>query len=61
MGSLVNGKLKTVDINGLNFANGFLTENLDLLPHSQEFGCEYVLPYRYLPERAVNSRFSSSI
>lgn len=32
---------------GLNFANGFLTTDLSLLPHNEDFGCTYVLPYIY--------------
>lgn len=50
--SLVARKLKGLEVDGVNFANGFLTENLDLLEHSPEFGATYVLPYRYLPEMA---------
>lgn len=52
MGSLMRLPLKKVEIKGLNFANGFLNEKLELLPHNPDFGCQYVLPYRYLPERA---------
>jgi putative DNA primase/helicase len=35
---------------GINFANGYLTEDLRLLPHSPTYGCTYTLPYRYMPE-----------
>lgn len=41
--------------NGVNFANGFLTEDLKLIPHSPAFGCTYTLPYRYMPELAKES------
>jgi P4 family phage/plasmid primase-like protien len=34
-------------VNGINFANGFLTDEMELRKHSPEFGCTYVLPYRY--------------
>lgn len=36
-------------VRGVNFANGFLTDDLQLHPHDQEFGCTYTLPYRYVP------------
>ncbi|WP_181176983.1 MULTISPECIES: phage/plasmid primase, P4 family [unclassified Mesorhizobium] len=47
MGSKLTAELKSVQLTGVNFANGFLTEELDLRKHSPEFGCTYVLPYRY--------------
>lgn len=49
---LCQAELKEVSINGLNFANGYLTEDLELKPHLKEHGCTYVLPYRYMPEEA---------
>ena len=42
---LMNGSAR-----GLNFANGFLTEDLVLVPHNPDQGMTYVLPYRYMPE-----------
>lgn len=45
-------ELQMLNMKGVNFANGFLTERLDLVPHHEDFGCTYVLPYRYLPEEA---------
>lgn len=47
MGRKLLGELKSVNVTGINFANGFLTEDMKLRPHSPEFGCTYVLPYRY--------------
>ncbi|RWD47500.1 bifunctional DNA primase/polymerase [Mesorhizobium sp.] len=47
MAGLISDNLQTVTVQGVNFANGFLTENLELRKHSPEFGCAYVLPYRY--------------
>ncbi len=47
MASLLAEPLQTVSLTGVNFANGFLTEDLQLWKHSPEFGCTYVLPYRY--------------
>jgi|GEM_PF-3331867 len=35
---------------GINFANGYLTQDLELLPHDKNFGCVYVHPYIYNPE-----------
>lgn len=37
---------------GVNFANGYLTEDLVLVPHHPDYGITYVLPYRYMPEMA---------
>lgn len=34
---------------GINFANGYLTDDMELLNHEPRFGCTYVLPYRYVP------------
>lgn len=47
--------IKTLDIRGVNFANGYLDEQLDLRPHSSDYGMVYTLPFRYLPEQAGNS------
>lgn len=40
--------IKTLDVKGVNFANGFLTEELVLMPHSTDYGMTYTLPFRYL-------------
>jgi P4 family phage/plasmid primase-like protien len=53
--NLVPNGLKTVDLKGVNFANGFLTEQLELLDHSLDFGMTYTLPFRYMPGMAGNS------
>ena len=45
-------ELRKNDIRGLNFANGFLNEDLELVPHSPDHGMTYVLPFRYMPEIA---------
>ncbi|AJD82899.1 hypothetical protein PJWF_00005 [Achromobacter phage JWF] len=44
--------IRTVEVKGVNFANGFLTEGLQLLSHDPQFGMTYTLPFRYLPEEA---------
>ncbi|TIW23044.1 MAG: hypothetical protein E5V65_02340 [Mesorhizobium sp.] len=47
MAGLLAAPLQTVDLTGINFANGFLTEDMQLREHSPEHGCTYVLPFRY--------------
>jgi P4 family phage/plasmid primase-like protien len=37
---------------GVNFANGVLTENGELVEHDKKYGFTYVMPYRYIPELA---------
>jgi putative DNA primase/helicase len=44
--------LTTRPLEGINFANGFLTSDLKLLAHDDSFGKTYVLPYRYIPGSA---------
>lgn len=44
---LLTGSLAKRTMVGVNFANGFLTEDLELIAHSPDFGMTYVLPYRY--------------
>lgn len=39
-------------VNGVNFANGFLTEKGQLVEHNPRFGMTYTLPFRYLPDEA---------
>jgi len=50
--AIVAGDIVTKPVDGINFANGFLTADLQLVPHSPDYGKTYVLPYRYLPEAA---------
>jgi len=50
--TLATKRLQEVSLNGVNFANGFLTADLQLHDHRPEYGCTYMLPYRYLPEQA---------
>jgi putative DNA primase/helicase len=42
---------------GINFANGYLSIDGELLDHHPKFGATYVMPYRYLPEGAAPQRF----
>lgn len=41
---------------GVNFANGFLTTDLELVPHDPKYGATYTLTYRYMPEMATTAR-----
>lgn len=50
--AMVAGDIMTKPVEGINFANGFLTTDLKLVAHSEDYGKTYVLPYRYLPEAA---------
>ena len=49
---LVETELAKEKIKGVNFANGFLTQGLKLMPHNPDYGCEYTLPFRFMPEKA---------
>lgn len=42
--------IKSQDVKGINFANGYLTEERVLMPHDPNYGATYTLPFRYLPE-----------
>lgn len=53
--NIIDHGLKTYDCRGVNFANGFLDEELNLEEHSPDFGMTYTLPFRYLPEQGGNS------
>ena len=44
--------LRGMEIAGINFANGFLTADLELLAHNPDFGAKFALPYRFLGENA---------
>ena len=52
MKSLSTAPLCSAYVKGINFANGFLNEHLELVPHAPEYGMTYTLPYRYTPEKA---------
>lgn len=53
--NIVPAGLKTREVKGINFANGFVDQNLVLHPHNEDFGMTYTLPFRYLPEQSGNS------
>lgn len=50
--NLVKPKIQTLEIEGVNFSNGFLTKELQLLEHNPAYGMTYTLPYRYDPSKA---------
>lgn len=52
MASTAYKPLRLLNIRGVNFANGFLNEDLELIGHHPDYGVTYVLPYRYMPELA---------
>jgi putative DNA primase/helicase len=51
LANIVGRDLASVDLEGINFANGYLSVDGELLPHDPKFGAKYVLPYRYLKEK----------
>ena len=51
----VNRELCQAGLQGINFANGFLTKTGELLPHNPDFGMTYVLPYAYRPELSTSA------
>lgn len=48
--NLAEEGIKEISTRGVNFANGFLNEQLDLVDHDAGYGMTYTLPFRYLPE-----------
>lgn len=54
--NLVPRSLKQVDVPGVNFANGYLTLDMELKPHDPAYGAAYCLPYRYITEGPAPSR-----
>lgn len=56
---LLAGRLADQDEPGINFANGYLTVDLELKAHDPSFGATYVLPYRYVPDAPLPTRFMS--
>jgi phage/plasmid-associated DNA primase len=50
--SQISGPLRKADLRGINFVNGYLTEDYELREHDKDYGCTYVLPYPYRPELA---------
>ncbi len=45
-------------IPGVNFVNGFLTDNLALIDHNPELATRHTLPFRYLENASMPPKFS---
>jgi P4 family phage/plasmid primase-like protien len=45
-------RLTNTRTEGVNFANGYLDSDGNLIEHDMRFGSTYTLPYRYMPELA---------
>lgn len=52
MRNLLPQKLSEETAEGVNFQNGFLTKDLNLIPHQPEQGMTYILPYPYDPSKS---------
>ena len=52
----LNAELCEVEISGINFANGFLTDELELKEHAPQYGKTYYLPFEYDATEAGNCR-----
>jgi phage/plasmid-associated DNA primase len=57
---LLTKGIKSLDVKGVNFANGFLSEDLTLVPHDPAHGMTYTLPFRYMPDTVGLAPCSSS-
>ena len=55
MMNLAEEGIRRIDVRGVNFANGFLTEDLELVDHHPDQGMIYTLPFRYMPELSGKS------
>lgn len=56
MRHLCRGEIPRYGEPGINFANCYLTLSGQQLPHLPELGATYVLPYRYIPEAAGQTK-----
>ena len=56
MQDLARKDLIDVPTVGINFANGFLTEDLRLQPHDRAFGATYTLDFCYDPDKVEGSK-----
>lgn len=53
--NIVPQGIKSQDVKGINFANGFVDQQLVLHTHSESFGMTYTLPFRYVVDQSGNS------
>src|SRR5687768_13535401 len=49
---LLPSGIQTQQVRGVNFSNGFLTQEMKLIAHSPAYGMTYTLPFRYMPDEA---------
>lgn len=62
MASQCTRPLGEVNDRGVNFANGFLDEDLQLRQHDPKYGQTYILPFRYMPgESGKCTRFKDML
>lgn len=52
----LRGDITEQHVSGVNFSNGFLREDGQLIPHNPAYGMTYTLPFRWLPEEANGAR-----
>jgi P4 family phage/plasmid primase-like protien len=52
MQRMAHGPLAQSGERGINFANGFVTEDLRILDHDPKYGCTFTLPFNYDREQA---------
>jgi P4 family phage/plasmid primase-like protien len=50
--NIIPQKVKTLHVDGVNFQNGLLTTELNLVEHQPEHGMTYELPFAYRPDIA---------
>lgn len=55
LSTIALGSIATETTAGVNFSNGFLTPDLELLPHDPKYGMTYTMPFPYSPDRAHNT------
>lgn len=53
MKRIAKGALIEVAENGLNFANGFVGEDLRVLEHDPKYGATFTLPFNYDPDKST--------
>lgn len=55
MRNITVGTIRKNPVNGINFCNGFLTEDLVLKDHHPDYGMTYVMQFPYLPQEATKA------
>ncbi len=60
MKAIAAAPLRSSYVKGVNFANGYLTESLELVAHAPEYGMTYTLPYSTCRSKQVTCQCSTS-